>query len=353
MNLQTILVVTCLSVFGVARAQGNVAVYGSLDEAAVRINNLGGGHVSRLDTGTTQPDRVGFHGSEDLGGGVHAEFALEHGFFTDTGSDASPTEFFNRLATVGLSGSLGSVALGHQPDLMNDWVGKTSNGILLSSFYAFHPGNFDVLANTFQYDNAIRCNTPAIGGLTLGAIYGFGESPAGSSVDRNFSVGANYVRDSLHVAAAYSVQNDRTLRGFAPFAPVSGLPASGVMDQVKNAGLGASYRHGNFAVNSVYTQSKMIAGASSATMRNLDLGLSYEVAPAFTLNGGYTRSTLKDVNWNTYSLMGMYHFSKRTQVYALGTFQRASSGQVAVINGAGASSDQNQNVMGAGIHHSF
>ena len=319
----------------------------------MRISNVGGDHVSRVDPGTTQPDRIGFRGSEDLGGGLHAEFALEHGFFTDTGSDASPTAFFNRLATVGLSGSFGSVALGHQPDLMFDWVGKTSNGILLSNFYPFHPGNFDVLANTFQYDNATRYNTPAIGGLMLGGIYGLGEIPAGSSVERNFSVGANYVRGLLHVAAAYSIQNNCTLRGFAPFAPASGLPASGVMDRVKNAGLGASYRLGNFAVNSAYTQSKLIAGASSAMMRNLDLGLSYAVAPAFTLNGVYTRSTLKDVNWNTYNLMAMYRFSKRTQVYAVGTFQKASNGQVAVINGAGTSSNRNQNVMGAGIHHSF
>jgi hypothetical protein len=37
----------------------------------------------------------------------------------------------------------------------------------------------------------------------------------------------------------------------------------------------------------------------------------------------------------------------------VGTFQKASSGQVAVINGAGTSSDRNQNVVGAGIHHSF
>jgi len=353
MRLQPILVVAGLLAFGVARAQDKLTVYGSVDQAAVRISNLGGTGVSRLDAGTTQPDRIGFEGSEDLGDGLRAEFALEHGFFTDTGGSVSETSFFNRHATVGLSGSFGSVALGHQPDLMFDWVGKTSNGILLSNFYAFHPGNFDVLANTFQFDNAIRYDTPAIGGLKLGGLYGFGENPAGSSVGRNYSLGANYVEGSLHVATAYSVQNNRTLRGFAPFASASGLPASGVMDQVKNAGVGASYRLDNFTVNSVYTQTKMTAGATSATMRNLDLGLSYAMSAAITLNGGYTRSTLKDVDWNTWSLMGMYHFSKRTQVYAVGTFQQASNGQAAVINGAGASSDRNQNVVGAGIHHSF
>ena len=169
--------------------------------------------------------------------------------------------FFNRIATVGLQGGFGTLALGHQPDLMFDWVGKTSNGFLLANFYAFHPGNFDVLANTFQYDNAVRYNSPGFGGLTLGGIYGFGESAAGSKVNRNTSIGANYLNGPLRVAAAYSEQNNRTLRGFAPFAAASGLPATGVMDKVKNAGIGASYRVGELGLNTVYTQSKMKRGA--------------------------------------------------------------------------------------------
>jgi predicted porin len=330
-----------------ACAQSNVTIYGSLDEAAVRISNLGGSHLYRLDPGTTQPDRIGFRGSEDLGGGLRAHFQLESGFGFDTGTNVSPA-FFNRISVVGLSGSFGALQAGHQPDLMYDFVGRTSNGFQLGNFYAFHPGNFDTLANTFQFDNAVRYDTPSWDGLVLAAI-----AAAGEGAGRNSSVGANYVKGPLRVAAAYSIEDKRTLRGFAPFAAAAGLPASGAMDRVKNAGIGAAWRGESLTLNAALTQTEMRAAGRDARMRNLDLGGTYFIAASDSVNLGYSHSTLGDVHWNTYSLMNLYYLSKRTQIYAQGTLQRASSGQAAVLNGVGASSDNRQNVVGVGVHHSF
>lgn len=330
-----------------AWAQSNVTLYGSLDQAAVHISNLNGKRANRLDPGTTQPDRIGFRGTEDLGGGLKAYFGLESGFATDTGSMVS-TAFFNRVSIVGLSGAFGVLQLGHQPDLMFDWVGKASNGFQLSNFYAFHPGNFDTLANTFQFDNAIRYNTPTWNGLTFGGI-----AAAGEGAGRNLSAGANYLNGPLRVAAAYSLENNRTLRGFAPFAAVSGLPASGVMDKVKNAGIGATYHFAAVNVNAVYTQTVMTAGAVEAKMRNVDLGASYNVTAADAVNLGFSQSRLNSAHWNTLSLMNLYAFSKRTQAYVQGTLQRASGGPVAMLFGVGTSSNNRQGILGVGLHHSF
>src|SRR5574337_1044836 len=219
---------------------------------------------------------------------------------------------------------------------------------------AFSNNHYTNLAETFAYNNAVRYNTPTWGGLTLGAEYGFNSAPAGAPTNRNTSVGVNYLQGPLRVAAAWSEQNNRTLRGFAPFAAATGLPATGAMSKVTNAGIGATYRFTSFGVNAAYSQSKLEAGTVSATMRNLDLGLAYHLTPATTLNAGYTRSKLVSSSWNTYSLMLMYGFSKRTQAYVQGTFQQASQGQLALLNGVGGpSSDSHQNIVGIGMHHSF
>lgn len=339
---------------GTAAAESTVTLYGSIDQSVAHVSNITGGAGNAIVGGTTQPDRFGMRGVEDLGNGLQANFWLESGIAPQTGSLINSSVMFNRNATVGLKGGFGSVSLGRQGDLMLDWVGKTSNGFLLSNFFTFHPGNFDGLANTYAYNNSVRYDTPTWAGLTLGAIYGFSSAPQGEPSDRNFGFGANYVNGPLHVAAAYAQQNLRALRGFAPFADASGLPASGAMDRVTNAGLGASYRFTSFGVNAAYTQSKLESGGASATMHNWDLGVSYNFAPAYTLNAGYSRSKLESSNWNTYSLMVMYKFSKRTQVYVQGTYQQASQGQVAVINGlAGPSSGSRQSIAGFGVHHSF
>ncbi|WHZ10288.1 MAG: Outer membrane protein (porin) [Burkholderiaceae bacterium] len=353
MKKSTVLLAASLAVCGAASAQSSVNLYGSIDQSVAHVSNLNGGSVTNLYGGTTQPDRIGFRGVEDLGGGMQANFWLEGGIAPQTGAQINPTALFNRNATVGLAGAFGSLTLGNQGDLMFDWVGKTSNGYQLQNFFAFHPGNFDNLAETFAYNNAVRYNTPTWGGLTLGAVYGFNSAAPGAPTNRNTSVGANYVQGPLRVAAAYSEQDHRVLRGFAPFAAASGLPATGAMDKVTNAGIGVAYRFASFGVNAAYAQSKLEAGTVSATMRNLDLGLSYHLAPATTLNAGYSRSKLLSSSWNTYSLMAMYHFSKRTQAYVQGTFQQASQGQLALLNGVGPSSDSHQNIVGIGMHHSF
>ncbi len=137
---------SCLSAS--ALAQSSVTIYGSLDAGVAYINNLNGGSVARLDQGTMQPDRIGFRGSEDLGGNLKAVFQLEAGFYTDTGATPNASKLFNRYSTVGLAGDFGALTLGHMPDVVFDYVGKLSNGFQLTNWYLFHPGNLDSLANT-------------------------------------------------------------------------------------------------------------------------------------------------------------------------------------------------------------
>ena len=106
-----------------AVAQSNVTMYGILDvnymwqqgptnvgtTAAPRIqqesvNAINGGHQSG--------NRWGVRGTEALGGGLNAIFALEAGFNIDSGTSAQGGRLFGRQAYAGLSGGWGAVVAG-------------------------------------------------------------------------------------------------------------------------------------------------------------------------------------------------------------------------------------------------
>ncbi len=92
----------------VALAQSNVEVFGIVDTAVEWARSGDGVNVNRLVSGQNSASRFGMRGSEDIGGGLKANFWLENGFNTDTGALSDSARLFNRRATVGLSGPWGA-----------------------------------------------------------------------------------------------------------------------------------------------------------------------------------------------------------------------------------------------------
>src|SRR4051812_24354305 len=109
---KTLLAFALLGAFaGTASAQSNVTVYGVV-EIAVNYADNGAATNARtfsLDNGTSLPSRIGFKGTEDLGGGLKALFQLENGFNLDTGAITQTGRIFGRQAWVGLNGGFGTV----------------------------------------------------------------------------------------------------------------------------------------------------------------------------------------------------------------------------------------------------
>jgi predicted porin len=338
-----------------AWAQSNVSIYGSMDAGVAYVNNVGGSSMTRLDQGTLQPDRIGFRGTEDLGGGLKANFQLETGFAIDTGAMTSAGRLFNRASTVGLSGNFGAVTLGNQPDIVFDYAGKLSNGFQLMNFYLFHPGNLDTLANTYQFNNSIRYTSPAFSGLTLSGMVGLGEVAGDSSRGRNVSAGANYLSGPLRMVLAYSRQNDRAAGYAGTFLGSLGLGNAGtVFNHLTTVAAGAGYTLGDVRMNALYTQSKLDMAATSATQKNVDLGVSWRYNPVNALNVGYTHSRLEGARYNQVSVSNIYSLSKRTELYAQAAYQKAGgNARFAIQNNTGVSSSDSQLVTTVGVHHSF
>ena len=118
---KSLVALAVLSAFaGIASAQTSVTVYGIVD-AGVTREDSGLRTFNRLDSGNQSTSRLGFKGTEDLGGGLSAQFLLEQGFSLDNGAvqDSARTAF-NRQAYIGLTGNFGQVRLGRQKTVMYD-----------------------------------------------------------------------------------------------------------------------------------------------------------------------------------------------------------------------------------------
>jgi len=114
------------SAAGAASAQSSVTLFGVVDVAATYGRASGGaGKANRwsLTSGAYNTSRLGFRGTEDLGGGLSASFWLEAGMNADNGtgqgtntnnqaSGASGGFAFGRRSTVSLSGGWGELRLG-------------------------------------------------------------------------------------------------------------------------------------------------------------------------------------------------------------------------------------------------
>lgn len=118
----------CCAALGV-HAQSSVTLFGVVDAAVQTIRGEGNGHVTRMAAGANNSSRLGFRGTEDLGGGMSASFWLEAGLANDDGQGATTNSnnqasgagaavagrqglTFNRRSTVSLAGGWGELRLG-------------------------------------------------------------------------------------------------------------------------------------------------------------------------------------------------------------------------------------------------
>ncbi|RQO47193.1 porin, partial [Variovorax sp. KBW07] len=108
-----------LAVTGLASAQSSVTLFGVIDagvsyQSATSRDPVTGASSKQsqwsLANSGYNSSRIGFRGTEDLGGGLAASFWLEAPISNDDGANGISN--FNRRSTVSLSGGFGEVRLG-------------------------------------------------------------------------------------------------------------------------------------------------------------------------------------------------------------------------------------------------
>jgi predicted porin len=101
-------------------AMAQTVVYGIVDtgvEYVTNINAAGNSVVKMPSLTGSVPSRIGFKGTEDLGGGLTAFFVLESGFGMDTGALGLGGRLFGRQANVGVKSAYGALTLGRQMNM--------------------------------------------------------------------------------------------------------------------------------------------------------------------------------------------------------------------------------------------
>jgi len=269
-----------------AQAQSSVTVFGVLDVAVRQVK--GKDSMTMLVNEGRSASRLGFRGAEDLGGGLKASFQLESAINPDDGTvDAA---FWQRRATVSLSGEFGEIRLGRH---------KFTDRVIIDDFDPFGTSGAPALTRIYsslgasvvnRADNQVGWYLPA-----LGAWYGNVEVAAGEGVDSNKGTAARlgYKTKALNVSAAYGQH--------------------GVGSKLKTATVGALYDFGDFVLQGLYTRNER----GSADQKILNLGGSVKLGAQGKLIGSFAKAsgsgTANDAK--LFALGYDHSLSKRTTLY--------------------------------------
>lgn len=306
---------------GTAHAQSTVTLYGRIDMSVMHNNVFGGASQFSVDSGTISGSRWGLSGSEDLGGGLKANFNLEQGFAADTGV-APGGQAFSRQSWVGFSGAFGEFRMG-KPWTAYDDVSGAHNGVFDSAF-SVENNFFASTGYAANPANTLRYSTPTFGGFSAAVSYSLDEV---ANVNLNIkSISGLFATGPLQLAAGHQVEE------------------LGGTNQ-KFTRLSGSYDFGSFVLKGLYGHVKLpVAGKTT----EYSIGADMPISGALTLSGGFGYS--KDsaaaggAKRKGFTVGAMYAIGKRTDFYAGITDW---DGKVAGVKTAG------NTRYGLGVRHSF
>ena len=320
---KNLIALAVLAVSGVASAQSSVTLYGLVDayvgnqkinglsQTGVNLASPAGGSGGALNT-----SRFGLKGSEDIGGGMKANFVLEAGFDPSTGVANSYTNpytgvnssaIFGRQSWVGLSGGFGEVRFGKMWTPFDEVKG--------SGAAAFDANIFAPAANVWASNNyndrpgnSVCYATPSFSGFTAAGMYSLGENKT-LTVSAGKIAAVNVAYAGGPVAAAVSYQTEK---------------ANGSTVSTKFTQVNASYDFGVVKLLGALGRVKDGAnpyGLAVAKSTEYQLGLDFPVSSVVTLSGGYAHSKDTqlaggpDITRKGFGVAGLYALSKRTNLY--------------------------------------
>lgn len=344
--------VLALAAWSGAWAQSSVTIYGTADLHLSR-DSSGGTTTTGLKDGGHTASRIGFRGTEDLGGGLDAHFLLEAGYTPESGAGTlpGPTLAFSRQAFVGLGGAWGQVDAGRMYTPMFYTLFRADPYGLNAVFSPLNlvaatdaqPGISPFAARA---SGMLRYRTPAASPFVADIAYSPSKAATASGRSGEFK-GATFGWQRKPWYVAYGFQRVRSGTAAAPVA----APAVTTYHA-----LSASYQFAALKLHA-HAVRTTARGAAAPDAQLLALGASYPVTPVSTLILEAARrkvdgSGRSQLAWT----LGYDHYlSKRTALYArwLGLNNRggasASLAGVPVV----ADSGNGVRVLAAGIRHNF
>lgn len=371
---------------GVAQAETSVTLYGLLDSGigfqqfrgtdAVTGEKMKATSTGILN-GAQSSNRWGLRGTEDLGDGLKAVFVLENGFNINSGtagnsSAGASSRFFGRQATIGLQSDVwGRLDFGRQNNIASNYFADVASPFG-KDFSQAQIGMAFSAAASQRYDNMIMYQTPNFEGFQFGVGYSFNadgnQQFTGVGGQRNmraWTTGLRYTNGPLGAAVVYDQfksADDGSLVNGDTGTTVRSWSIGGSYDfeVVKvYAGFGQT-RNGWFTLPSGFVDTPLGAGVdgnlksmyavNGSKINSYSLGLSAPVGANGKVLAGWTMADprddgtgTRDRKQNVYSLAYTYDLSKRTNLYAIGSYGQ----HIAFAD------DLKSTFVGVGVRHKF
>jgi predicted porin len=326
-----------------AFAQATSTVYGranlGIDQYRATGSSVTGGDMKSRFRVYDSGSRLGFRGTEDLGGGMQAYFVLESGVNWDTGTttgqggqaNASSGTLATRDSFLGIKAAWGEVSWGRQSIFWANGLNAQSGANYINASADGILTGLQIIAPPVtRQSSVIYYTSPRMAGLDVAVAYSpqsqepggaGGYTGSGQAKPYIWGLGVKYRMAGLYVQLDHAVAKNN---GF-----VAGRDNTG--DK-----LGASYGYmpgSRVGVIVQRLQNKTIgagtAGVTAAgdTLKNTMYGVNWEhtigslqLLAGFFMSGEIKGASLatnvKDTKTNAYHVGAKHYFSKRTGVYA-------------------------------------
>jgi GBP family porin len=387
-------------------AQSNITIYGIAD-TGIQVSRFGNGTQYNMASGIADGSRLGFKGTEDIGGGYKAIFTLEARVELDTGSQSNtylssglnqsitqglppavaaapalrdqivlPTRFvnpngalFDRQAFVGLITPGGAVLLGRQytpgfeihaiSDPFETGTGASWGTITTGTGGGITPG-IAIRAN-----NAVQYRLQLPNGIGAAAMYGIEETGSLNFSKRFWGANIKYQANGIDAGIGYNKENDQNSNPSLTTLTAGGSYALG------DAKLFAGFHHMKndhsvlvpiLAATPGVSPFAGIIGSNATINGNVfTLGAHYRIGAGRIMAGVSRVNDKKAANGDAtlYGLGYDYNLSKQTDVYTVVSHVTNQNAAQYAIGGAGYSGGsttqpgQDANALQIGIRHKF
>jgi len=342
-----------------------------LSDLAVQVT---GNNFKSRNSVDAANSRIGFRGTEDLGGGLKAIWQIESTVPIDTGTDGV---LATRTSFVGLSGGFGTVKLGNMDTVyksLGDPIGilgiSSGNFMSLSNIissrvpFGGSAGSFHLRAA-----NSVLYESPAMGGFQLFAQWSPGGTSGGpNDEDRTatdntrpqlWSLGATYAIGGLTLSLAHEIHEDFYAGSTSPIASTLRNDTTVAHSKDRSTRGTVMYRFGNGRVSVDLANIEFTESGQAPTIANprkfesykhtvwsvvweqrwggpWRTALAYANSSAgsckFVLMPGSADCGTSGLSGNMVVLGGDYSLSKRTALYAV--YAKLNNGQSSIYRNA-------------------
>lgn len=310
---KSLLALAVLGAFaGAASAQSSVTLFGVVDLSA---NNIKNGSVSNWSLLSNQlnSNRLGFRGTEDLGGGLSAGFWLEAGMTSEVGglggsngsvgsasTGANGASVFNRRSTVSLTSStVGEFRFGRDyvASFWNYVYGDVNGANGLGQGFNLNSSLGSGVITTARTNSIAAYYLPG----NLGGIYGqFQVSPNQGTTGQQYTGGRlGWAGGPIDVSFAFGNTKTATANDF------------------KVVNVGGSYKFGSFKLYGLWN--KNTYGSDQQVVYEISASVPVGVAELRASYAKADRSGVAATAADDSKMMGfegIYNLSKRSALYA-------------------------------------